>query len=93
MIRVNKKNFPFYNERKGLRFLTITAVMAILVVVAVFWWLKLTGITMSNEAFCGYTEHQHSEECITRELICDLSTEPTLTLTCPETEHTLRCLL
>ena len=42
---------------------------------------------MSNEAFCGYTEHQHSEECITRELICDLSTEPTLTLTCPETEH------
>lgn len=87
MVRVNKKNLPFYSERKGLRFLAITAAIAILVVIAVFWWLKLTGITMSNEAFCGYTEHQHSEECITRELICDLSTEPTLTLTCPETEH------
>ena len=57
MVRVNKKSLPFYSERKGLRFLTITAAIAVLVVIAVFWWLKLTGITMSNEAFCGHTAH------------------------------------
>lgn len=45
-------------------------VFALLVALIVFWGLKLTGITMTGDAFCGYTEHTHSEECISKTLIC-----------------------
>ena len=37
--------------------------LALLVVVGTFWSLKLTGITMANEAFCGYDAHVHTEDC------------------------------
>lgn len=46
--------------------------LSLLVVLCVFWGLKLTGITMAGEAFCGMEEHIHSEECAVRELICEL---------------------
>lgn len=36
---------------------------ALLVFVAVFWWLKLTALTMAGDAFCGYEEHIHTLEC------------------------------
>ena len=36
---------------------------ALLVILAVFWWLKLTGITIAGEAFCGKVEHVHSADC------------------------------
>lgn len=29
----------------------------------VFWWLKLVGITLAGEAFCGITEHTHDAVC------------------------------
>lgn len=87
MVRAYKKNLSVYSQRKDLRFFAITAAIAILVVAAVFWWLKLTGITMSNEAFCGYTEHQHSEDCIHKEPICSLGTEPARVLVCTDEAH------
>jgi len=37
--------------------------ISIIVVIAVFWWLKLTGITMAGGAFCGYEDHIHTEDC------------------------------
>ncbi len=48
----------------------VALALAILIIISVFWWLKLTGITMAGEAFCGFTEHRHTEECIERTLIC-----------------------
>ncbi len=65
-----------YVERRQLnkdvfrRRLATSAMLGLLVVVAVFWWLKLTGITLAGEACCGFTEHTHSEECIAQMLIC-----------------------
>ncbi len=50
--------------------------LAILIVIAVFWWLKLTGITLAGEAFCGFAEHRHSEECIEKVLLCELQEAP-----------------
>ena len=44
--------------------------LSLAVTLVVFWGLKLTGITMAGEAFCGIAEHSHSEECPTRTLIC-----------------------
>ena len=41
----------------------IIALLSAVVILAVFWNLKLTGITMAGEAFCGQAEHAHSEAC------------------------------
>lgn len=48
------------------------AVLSLLVVLTVFWGLKLTGITMAGEAFCGKEEHVHTDECPLRNLTCEL---------------------
>ena len=42
----------------------ITALLSLFVILAVFWGLKLTGITLAGEAFCGIDEHSHGEECL-----------------------------
>ena len=49
---------------------TVFFVLAFIVAIIVFWWLKLIGITATGEAFCGVDEHSHSYECYTNELIC-----------------------
>ena len=46
-------------------------VLSLFVVLAVFWVLKLTGITMAGEAFCGIEAHVHSTECGQYLLICE----------------------
>ncbi len=51
--------------------------LSLLIVIVVFWWLKLTGITMSDEAFCGYTEHIHTDTCYDTLLICETEHEHT----------------
>ena len=48
--------------------------LSLAVIIGVFWWLKLTGLTMAGEAFCGMQEHVHGEDC-------------RLTLVCTETEE------
>ncbi|MBO7739279.1 MAG: hypothetical protein J6S18_02820, partial [Oscillospiraceae bacterium] len=55
----------FEFNKEALRNLTrqLLLILSLLVVTGVFWGLKLTGITMAGEAFCGKTEHEHTEEC------------------------------
>ena len=50
-----------------------TALLSFVVVMGVFWGLKLTGITMAGEAFCGFAEHRHDDSCVTMQLICGQS--------------------
>ena len=59
--------------------------LSLLVILGVFWGLKLTGITMAGEAFCGMEEHVHGEGCVLQELICE--TEET-----PAHAHTEDCI-
>ncbi len=47
--------------------------ISLAVIITVFWWLKMTGITLAGEAFCGMTEHSHSPACA---------------VNCPIAEHT-----
>lgn len=54
------------------RFRRAQRLLSLLVIVSVFWGLKLTGITMAGEAFCGKQEHEHEETCIVKEVICQL---------------------
>ena len=58
----------------GLR--QIITILSLLVILGVFWSLKLTGITMAGEAFCGKEEHVHSEECLKGTLICQMEVIP-----------------
>ena len=55
---------------------TIFLVSAFIVAIIVFWWLKLVGITVTGEAFCGLDEHNHGGDCYTSELICTLTESP-----------------
>lgn len=47
--------------RAGIR--QAILVLSLLVILTVFWWLKLTGITLAGDAFCGKAEHSHSQQC------------------------------
>ncbi len=49
--------------------------LAVIVAIIVFWWLKLVGITVTGDAFCGMNEHTHGENCYVSELICENSEE------------------
>ena len=68
-------------------------ILSLVVVLGVFWELKLTGITMAGEAFCGKDEHSHSEECIPRELICSLEEVEPHTHSVDCLEKVLHCTL
>ncbi len=49
-------------NRHRLRRIILT--LSLLVVLIVFWSLKLTGIGVAGEAFCGKEEHTHTDECV-----------------------------
>lgn len=71
----------------------VTFFLSFFVVFSVFWCLKLTGITMAGEAFCGQDEHVHDEQCQKKELICEQHVHDetciSVRLVCPlyEVEH------
>ena len=45
-------------------------VFAAVAVTAVFWWLKLTGVTLTSEAMCNIEEHIHNDECYLIQEFC-----------------------
>ena len=82
-------------DRHSLR--QIVTTLSLVVILVVFWSLKLTGIGIAGEAFCGMQEHTHSDECLQKSLICTSSETPDghihgdscyeITMTCPQEEH------
>ena len=50
-------------DRHHLR--QIVFILSFVVILSVFWSLKLTGIGVAGEAFCGRQEHVHDETCAT----------------------------
>ena len=66
-----------HNNRMHSHFLQILTVLSLVVVLCVSWGLKLTGITLAGEAFCGMDEHVHADDCPTGILSCTLAeTDP-----------------
>ena len=60
---------------------TVFLLSAFIVSIIVFWWLKLVGITVTSEAFCGFSEHVHSSECYTIEVLCEVEETTTAVTT------------
>lgn len=63
------------NKQLQHSFWSIAVCLSLVVVIGVFWYLKLTGVTLAGEAFCGMDEHTHIESCYdtvdTEALICE----------------------
>ena len=59
-------------EKVRHRLRKIIAGLSLGVVLAVFWSLKLTGIGVAGEAFCGKQEHVHGGDCMVKALQCTL---------------------
>ena len=57
-------------KRKLWRNTVVLTALAFLVAFAVSWNLRLTGITIANEATCEKEEHTHTEQCTEEILIC-----------------------
>ncbi len=74
------KKFRMDNKKLATAFLVI----AFLIAMIVFWCLKLVGITVTGEAFCGVSEHSHISECYDSEVICGFDEISQSTLPQPE---------
>lgn len=64
--------------------MAVLAVFSVIIAIIVFWWLKLTGITVTGEAFCNTAEHIHGSSCYEYTLICTDESE--------EHVHTAECM-
>jgi len=80
-------------KQRFRRFFSILTVLSLVVVLAVFWNLRITGITLANDACCGRTEHQHDQTCISEKiLICEDLEDPSVPEdTLPPHVHTDHC--
>lgn len=85
------------SRRNKKAFSAAFAVLAVLAVFLVFRWLTLTGITLTDEAFCGQKDHQHSELCYEQVTTCELAENEdhkhtadcfSSVLVCEQPEHT-----
>ncbi len=72
MESINKEYLGIHKKFRidSKKFATLFLVFAFIVAIVVFWWLKLVGITVTGEAFCGLSEHTHTEDCYVSELVC-----------------------
>ncbi|MCC8196881.1 MAG: hypothetical protein LIO49_08855 [Ruminococcus sp.] len=63
----------FRHDRRQRAMLgSVLLVLAVIVTLLVYWQLRLSGIAMTNETYCGYEEHVHTDECYEYTLICEL---------------------
>ncbi len=89
----------YISQRKKRKELaSVVAALAVVVALGTTWMLSLPGITMERDALCGMAEHQHSEACYERTLLCteeerEPSTVETRMNACSFTphEHTSAC--
>ena len=57
-------------KRRLRRAAAVLTMLSILVVAGVSWNLRMTGITLVNDACCGYVEHEHTEQCQLQTIVC-----------------------
>ncbi len=65
--------------------------LALLVIAGVSWQLHFTGIALTNETYCGLEEHQHSEACYEKVLVCGLEESDDTSETSESHTHTDDC--
>ena len=58
-------------KRRWWRSAVVLTALSLLVAIGVSWNLRMTGITLVNDACCGCEEHQHTEECYQDAIQCE----------------------
>ena len=51
-------------KRRWRRAIVILTGLSLIVALITVWNLRMTGVTIANDATCGYVEHHHTEECL-----------------------------
>jgi len=59
------------NNRDSNYLWKIVTILSLVVILIVFWSLKLTGIGVAGEAFCGKPEHVHKERVLMRLILAE----------------------
>ena len=63
-------------KRRWRQAVSVLSALSLVVACFTVWNLRMTGITIANGAACGYTEHQHTQECAPQTvLVCQMSEE------------------
>ncbi|MCD7818089.1 MAG: hypothetical protein LUH07_03440 [Lachnospiraceae bacterium] len=89
---VNSYVRKFKEERQNRRKAAgMLLALALLVVAGVSWQLHFTGIALTNETYCGLEEHQHSEACYEKVLVCGLEESDDTSETSESHIHTDDC--
>jgi len=94
---VNTYLEKFMRERRmRRRLICVLLVLAAVVGTGVYWQLRMTGAALTNEVYCGKTEHTHDNSCYETVLVCGLeegegTAGHTHTEECYETVTTLIC--
>lgn len=60
------------DKTKRRRIKIILSMLSLVVVLTVFWQLRIVGISMTGEALCGKLEHTHTLECLVMQNVCGL---------------------
>ncbi len=60
----------YRRSRSQRKLRKIVTSLSFVVIMGVFWSLRLTGIGIAGEAFCGKQEHVHNDECQGKILVC-----------------------
>ena len=63
-------------KRRLRRTAVVLTALSLIVATGVSWNLRMTGVTLANDACCGYEEHQHTDECLVQNIVCDYDVEP-----------------
>ena len=63
-------------KRRLRRTAVVLTALSLIVATGVSWSLRMTGVTLANDACCGYEEHQHTDECLVQNIVCDYDVEP-----------------
>ena len=50
----------------------VVSMLSLVVVLTVFWQLRIVGISMTDEALCGKLDHTHTQECRVMQNVCGL---------------------
>ncbi|MCD7732864.1 MAG: hypothetical protein LUH56_05435 [Oscillospiraceae bacterium] len=83
-----------HDRRQRVMLGSVLLVLAVIVTLLVYWQLRLSGVAMTNETYCGYEEHVHTDECYEYTLICELEeTGHVHDESCYEEQQVLVCAL
>ena len=74
------------NSKKHKKMISVFFMLALIVAVGVTWRLKLIGVSMTNEVYCGKEEHIHTADCYRIEEASSVTDDDVIVATSTQTD-------